>query len=387
MMTEIKKWTSKNLQGDPVIWMIVAILSIISVLVVYSAAGSLAYRNMEVVEVYLVKHGALIILSLVAMWVSHKIDYRYYSKISKLALWVAVPLLLFAWQSGTTINEASRWITIPVIKQVFQPSDLAKLALIAGLASMLAKRQQYIEDFKNYILPILLWIGAICGLIAMTDLSTAVLLFVTCMIVMFIGRVPIKYLALLVLVGALVGTMAISIGQRGQTAKSRIESFMNESDMPFQAEQAHIAIATGGITGKGPGNSDQKNFLPHPYSDFVFAIIIEEYGMIGGIFVLSLYLILLYRGMRAAAQSERAFGGLLSAGLSFAVVLQAMVNMGVVVGLGPITGLPLPLLSMGGTSLLFTGISLGIIQSVARGETDSTFDQATGEIRNIARAA
>lgn len=387
MMVKLKNWTSKNLQGDPVIWIVVAMLSIISVLVVYSAAGSLAYRNMEVVEIYLIKHGALILLSLVAMWVAHKIDYRYYSKISKLALWVSVPLLLFAWQSGTTINDASRWITIPVIKQVFQPSDLAKLALIAGLASMLAKRQQIISDLKDYLLPILLWIGAICGLIAMTDLSTAALLMVTCMIVMFIGRVPVKYLALLVLVGGLVGAAAMSIGQRGETARSRITSFMDQTEMPFQAEQAHIAIATGGVAGKGPGNSDQKNFLPHPYSDFVYAIIIEEYGMAGGIFVLALYLILLYRGMRAAAQSERAFGGLLSAGLSFAIVLQAMVNMGVVVGLGPITGLPLPFLSMGGTSLLFTGISLGMIQSVARGETDYGFDQASGEIRNVAKAA
>ena len=221
----------------------------------------------------------------------------------------------------------------------------------------------------------------------MTDLSTAALLIVTCMIVMFIGRVPVKYLALLVLVGGLVGAAAMSIGQRGETARSRISGFIDQTEMPFQAEQSHIAIATGGVAGKGPGNSDQKNFLPHPYSDFVYAIIIEEYGMLGGIVVLSLYLILLYRGMRAAAKSERAFGGLLSAGLSFAIVMQAMVNMGVVVGLGPITGLPLPFLSMGGTSLLFTGISLGIIQSVSRGETDYSFDQASGEMRNVAKAA
>ncbi len=222
---------------------------------------------------------------------------------------------------------------------------------------------------------------------SMTDLSTATLLFATCMIVMYIGRVPVKYLAMLGIVGLFVGVVAMSIGQRGETAKSRIASFLDKSEMPFQAEQSHIAIATGGIVGKGPGQSDQRNFLPHPYSDFVYAIIIEEYGMIGGLFILALYLVLLYRGMRAAAMSERAFGGLLSAGLAFAIVIQAMVNMAVVVGLGPITGLPLPLLSMGGTSLLFTGISLGIIQSVARGETDQTFDQTAGDTRNIARAA
>ncbi|MCH8231194.1 MAG: FtsW/RodA/SpoVE family cell cycle protein [Bacteroidetes bacterium] len=383
----MKEWAEKNLQGDPVIWVIVMILSILSILVVYSAVGSLAYRNMEVVEIYLIKHTALVVLSLFAMWVAHKIDYRYYSRLSRFALLVSVPLLLFAWQSGTTINEASRWITIPVIKQVFQPSDLAKLALIASLASMLSKRQQNIGDIRESLIPILIWIGIICGLIAMTDLSTAALLFATCMLVMFIGRVPVKYLAMLVLVGFMVGAVAMSFGQRGETARNRIASFLDKTEMPFQAEQAHIAIATGGVFGKGPGKSGQRNFLPHSYSDFVYAIIIEEYGMVGGIVILMLYLVLLYRGMRAAFNSERAFGGLLSAGLSFAIVMQAMVNMAVVVGLGPITGLPLPLLSMGGTSLFFTGISLGIIQSVARGEVDYTWDQNTGEVKNIAKAA
>jgi cell division protein FtsW len=383
----MKKWTQSNLQGDPVIWMVVMLLAIISILVVYSAVGSLAYRNMEVVEVYLVKHSALVLLSLFAMWVAHKVDYRYYSKISRFALIISVPLLIFAWKSGTTINDASRWITIPVIKQVFQPSDLAKLALIASLASMLSKRQQNIGDIKESLIPIMVWIGVLCTLIAMTDLSTATLLFATCMVVMYIGRVPMKYLAMLVVVGMLVGVTAMSFGQRGDTAKSRIANFMDRTEMPFQAEQSHIAIATGGIAGKGPGQSDQRNFLPHPYSDFVYAIIIEEYGMIGGIFILCLYLVLLYRGMRAAARSERAFGGLLSAGLSFAIVIQAMVNMAVVVGLVPITGLTLPFLSMGGTSLLFTGISLGIIQSVARGETDTTFNQIIGDSRNIPKAA
>lgn len=383
----MKEWAEKNLQGDPVIWVIVMILSILSILVVYSAVGSLAYRNMEVVEIYLIKHTALVVLSLFAMWVAHKIDYRYYSRLSRFALLVSVPLLLFAWQSGTTINEASRWITIPVIKQVFQPSDLAKLALIASLASMLSKRQQNIGDIRESLIPILIWIGIICGLIAMTDLSTAALLFATCMLVMFIGRVPVKYLAMLVLVGFMVGAVAMSFGQRGETARNRIASFLDKTEMPFQAEQAHIAIATGGVFGKGPGKSGQRNFLPHSYSDFVYAIIIEEYGMVGGIVILMLYLVLLYRGMRAAFNSERAFGGLLSAGLSFAIVMQAMVNMAVVVGLGPITGLPLPLLSMGGTSLFFTGISLGIIQSVARGEVDYTWDQNTGEVKNIVKAA
>ena len=346
-------------------------LSILSILVVYSATGTLAYKMMDGnTEHYLIKHSGLILISLGAMWVAHKIDYKYYSKLSMFALWASVPLLLLTWKYGVTINEASRWITIPLINQPFQPSDLAKLALIANLASMLSKRQQNIDDFKESFIPMLLWCGVICGLIAMTDFSSGLLLFITCLLIMFIGRVPIRYLLMLLIVGALAGSLAVHFGQRGETVISRVERFFSEEEIPFQAKQSYIAIATGGITGKGPGRSDQRNFLPHPYSDFIYAIIVEEYGLFGGIIVIGLYLTLLYRGMRTVAKSDRAFGGLLSAGLAFALVLQALVNMGVAVGLGPITGLTLPLLSMGGTSLLFNGIALGIILSVSKEEKD-----------------
>ena len=387
MTARIKHWADTNIKGDQMIWAIVIALALMSVFVVYSATGALAYRNMESIEHYLFKHTGLIILSLAAMWVAHKIDYRYYSKLSKLGLWLSIPLLIYAWKAGVNINDASRWITIPIINQIFQPSDLAKLSLIAAMAGMLSKRQQNIGDFKDVVVPMVLWSGVICGLIAMADLSSAVLLFATAMLLMFIGRVPVKYLAMLLVVGAIAGAVAISIGQRGDTAKSRITSYINETELPYQAEQARIAVASGGIIGKGPGKSDQRNFLPHPYSDFVYAIIIEEYGMIGGVVILLLYLALLYRGMKAVANSDRAFGGLLSAGLSFALVVQAMVNMGVVVGLGPITGLPLPFLSMGGTSLLFTGISLGIILSVSRGEVDTEWNTMSGEVKNVMKAA
>lgn len=386
-MHRVRAWAENNLKGDPVIWSIVIALAMISIFVVYSATGALAYRNMESIEHYLFKHTALIVLSLAAMYVAHKIDYRYYSRLSKVGLWISVPLLLYAWKAGINLNDASRWITIPIIDQVFQPSDLAKLSLIAGLASMLSKRQQNIDDFQKALVPMLLWTGAICGLIAMADLSTAVLLFLTSMLLMFIGRVPVKYLAMLIVLGGLTGMVAMKIGQRGDTAISRVTSFMSDERLPFQAEQARIAIASGGVVGKGPGQSDQRNFLPHPYSDFVYAIIIEEYGLIGGTLVLILYLALLYRGMRTVANSERAFGGLLSAGLAFSLVLQAMVNMGVVVGLGPITGLPLPFLSMGGTSLLFTGLSLGIILSVSRGEVDSEWNAMNSDIKNVIKTA
>ncbi len=390
-MKKFKEWSDKNLQGDPVIWAVVCALSMVSILVVYSSIGTLAYKRTASPELYLFKHTFTVFIGLAAMWVAHKIDYRYYSKISRLALWVSVPLLIYTFTNGTSINDAARWISLPIVGS-FQPSDFASLALIINLASMLSKKQQNIDDIKESLIPILIWCGVICGLIALTNLSTAVLLFATCMLVMFIGRVPVKYLAMLVLVGLLAGAVALKFGVRGETAKNRILSFVNGSELPFQAKHARIAVATGGVVGKGPGNSDQRNILPHPYSDFVYAIVVEEYGMIGGIIVLLLYLILLHRGMKAAYNSERAFGGLLSAGLSFDLVCQAMVNMGVVVGLGPITGQPLPLISMGGTAMVFTGLSVGIILSVSRGEQEENWGQQSPseeskEGKNLEKAA
>jgi cell division protein FtsW len=375
MIAKFKTWADKNLQGDPVIWAVVFALSMISILVVYSSIGTLAYKRTVSPESYLMKHTFMVFLGLAAMWGAHKIDYRYYSKLSRFALWISVPLLIYTFTNGTTLNDAARWITLPIINTSFQPSDFASLALIINLASMLSKKQQSIEDIKESLIPMLLWCGLICGLIALTNLSTAILLLATCMLIMFIGRVPVKYLAMLVLVGALAGVVALKFGTRGATAMSRIEAFVQGTELPFQAKHGRIAVATGGFFGKGPGNSDQRNILPHPYSDFIYAILVEEYGLIGGVTVLILYLILLHRGMKAAYNSERAFGGLLSAGLSFDLVCQAMVNMGVVVGLGPITGQPLPLISMGGTAMVFTGLSIGIILSVSRGEQDESWNQ------------
>jgi cell division protein FtsW len=378
-MNKVKGWLQENLKGDPILWGIVIAFSLISILVVYSAIGTLAYRKGQGnTEFFLFKHTGLIVVGLVFMWFAHKINYRYYSRLSLIGLLLSVPLLLFAWKFGTTVNEASRWIVIPVIKQTFQPSDLAKLALITHLASMLSKRQLNIDNIKETIIPMLFWVGLICGLIALMNISTGLLLFLTCMLLMFIGRVPMKYIMMQILVGAIAGSLSLALGQRMNTAISRIENFMDKDETVFQLEQSYIAIATGDIFGKGPGKSDQRNFLPLPYSDFIYAIIIEEYGLIGGILVVFLYLAFLYRGMVAVTRSYGAFGGLLSAGLSFSLVIQAMVNMGVAVGLGPITGLPLPLLSMGGTSLIFTGISIGIILSVSRSEAELAASSTKG---------
>ncbi len=368
-MSQFKAWIDEHFKGDPIIWGIVILLSLFSILVVYSATGSLAYKYAGGnTEVYLFRHSFLVAVSLFVMWLAHKIPYKNYALYARLGMYISMPLLLFTYLFGSNINDANRWLTIPVINQAFQPSDLAKLALIAALAAMLARRQNNIKDFKSTFVPIIIAIGIICLLIALANMSTAILLLLTCLLIMFIGRVPVKFIAIVVLVGMLGLTAAAFLGQRGSTFVSRIESFMDKDEVAFQAEQSFIAIATGGITGKGPGNSEQRNSLPHPYSDFIYAIIIEEYGLVGGASVLFLYLALLYRGMRIVANSHKAFGGLLSAGLSFALVIQALVNMAVAVGLGPITGLPLPLLSMGGTSLVFTGISLGIILSVSRGD-------------------
>lgn len=387
MTLGIKTWADENLKGDKVIWAVVFALSLISILLVYSSIGTLAFKRAMSPERLIITHTLHVMVGLAAMWFAHKIDYRYYSKLSKVGLLISVPLLIFTFTNGVTLNDAARWIQIPLINTSFQPSDFASLALIVNLASMLAKRQQNIDDIRESLFPILFWCGVICGLIALTNFSTAILLLITCLLIMFIGRVPARYLAMLVFVGMLFGALGLKFGVRGETAKSRIENFVEGKELPFQAKHARIAVATGGVTGKGPGNSDQRNILPHPYSDFIYAILIEEYGMVGGIVLIVLYLLLLHRGMKAAYNSERAFGGLLSAGLSFDLVCQAMVNMGVVVGLGPITGQPLPLISMGGTSMVFTGLALGIIISVSRGDQDESFVHSDMKENKMAKAA
>ncbi|MCS7005483.1 MAG: FtsW/RodA/SpoVE family cell cycle protein [Cytophagales bacterium] len=363
-----------ELKGDKVIWAITIFLSLLSILVVYSATGSLAYKSYGGdTEYFLIKHSLLVVISLIATYLCHNIHYKYYSRLSRIALIISVPLLLIAWQFGTTLNQASRWITIPLLKYSFQPSDLAKLALIANLASMLSKRQLSIHEFERAIMPVIIWCGIICGLIGVSDWSTASLLFMTCLLLMFIGRVPIQNIIMLIVVGVIAGMFAFTFGQRGQTVRSRLAAYTDATHVPFQVEQSYIAIATGGILGKGIGQSTQRNFLPHPYSDFVFAIIVEEYGTIFASFIIFLYLVFLYRSILIVARTERAFGGLLAAGLAFSIVVQAFVHIGVSIGLLPVTGLPLPLLSMGGTSLIFTGMSIGIILSVSR--SDEEFNQ------------
>lgn len=365
----------KNIKGDKVIWVVVAILSIFSVLAVYSSTGTLAYRYQSGnTEYYLIKHFGILILGLVLMFLAHLVPYKYYARISQLAIYLCIPLLLYTFLFGTNLNEASRWYTLPLINITFQPSDLAKLALIIYVARLLAKKQEDIQDFRKGFIAIMIPVLVITLLILPANLSTAAMIFTTCLVLMFVGRVRFKYIIILVGLGIasfglliLIAVNSPKVGGRFGTWQNRIESFTSgDSDANYQVEQAKIAIANGGVFGKMPGNSVQKNFLPHPYSDFIFAIIIEEYGLVGGSLVVLLYLILLLRAIKIVIKSPRNFAAFLTFGVAFSLVFQAMVNMMVAVNLLPVTGQTLPLISMGGTSIWFTSISIGIILSVSR---------------------
>ncbi|GIV34252.1 MAG: cell division protein FtsW [Chitinophagales bacterium] len=363
----------QQLRGDRVIWLVVFFLSVFSLLAVYSSTGTLAYKYQQGnTEYYLLKHLSILILGLLLMYGAHLIDYRYYSRISQLLLYASVPLLIITYFTGTELNEARRWITLPVINLSFQTSDLAKLALIMFLARVLSKKQQIIYDFKNAFLPVILPVLIICVLIAPANLSTSLMLFATSILIMFIGRVRLMHIA--ATIGIMITALSLMLllimmtpdkGRVG-TWKSRIEGYMNDNQEPYQVTQSKIAIAKGGLLGKGPGNSHQRNFLPHPYSDFIYAIIIEEYGLLGGAFVLFLYLLLFFRTIKIMVKSPNAFGSLLAVGLGISLTIQAIINMAVAVNLVPVTGQTLPLVSMGGTSLFFTSIGVGIILSVSR---------------------
>jgi cell division protein FtsW len=364
-------WLLNKTRGDVWIWIVVFFLSLFSLLAVYSSTGTLAFKYQSGnTEYYLIKHVTLMIAGLLLMYGAHLINYRYYSRIAQILLILSIPLLAYTLLFGSEINQASRWITIPIIGQSFQTSDLAKLALIMFLARELSKRQENIKDFKKSFLPIIGSVVAVIGLIAPANFSTALMLFSTSCLIMLIGRISFKQIFLTCLVGALVLTAVVFFGPRRETYKSRIESFLHAEkagdDKTFQADQAKIAVATGGIIGKGPGNSVQRNYLPHPYSDFIYSIIIEEYGLIGGVFIIILYLVFLYRSIKIVTKAPKAFGALLACGLSFSLVIQAFANMAVAVNLMPVTGVPLPLVSMGGTSILFTSVAFGIILSVSR---------------------
>lgn len=382
-------------KGDKVIWAVVLLLVLISLLAVYSATGSLAYKMYRGnTEVYLFKQVAFIAIGFCIIYFAHRVNYTLYSRLAKILFLLSIPLLLYTLFFGVTLNEGSRWIRLPIINLTMQTSDLAKLSLFMFLARLLSRKQGKIKDFKKGFLPVMMPVALTCMLIAPANLSTALLLGSSCMVLLFIGRVSTKHLLLTVGVAAIPVVFLIlaaiishksngdeepaskehssRLTARVSTWVSRVEHFIyggKESatdDNMYQVNQAKIAIAKGGILGAGPGNSEQRNFLPQAYNDFIYAIIIEEYGLMGGALIIFIYLVFLYRSIRLFKRCPYAFGAFLALGLSFTLVLQAMANMAVNVNLFPVTGVTLPLVSMGGSSFLFTCLSIGIILSVAR---------------------
>ena len=382
------KYFNRLFQGDRVIWMIVAMLTLVSLMAVYSATGTYANAKFDGNNTYvLLRHAVTLALGLGAVYVAHLLKYTYYSKLFQFAFWASIPLLAYTLFFGVDLNEAQRVVHIFGIS--FQSSDFAKIALIGYLARELTIRQNEIKSFKSAFIPLMLPVLAVVGLIFPENFSTAGILFASCLVLLFVGRINMKYL-LTFLAGAIV-IMSIYIiivlnvaedkGRTGvwvQRIESFVEKFKGEDEKSaeelareanaedFQSIQSKIAIAGGGLMGKAPGRSTQRNYLPHPYSDFIFAIIVEEYGLLGGAFVVLLYLILLYRAIRIMVTIPQSFGGFVAFGLAFMLVMQAMVNIGVAVGIFPVTGQPLPFVSMGGTSLLFTGCAFGVILSVSK---------------------
>lgn len=378
-------------KGDRVIWAIVIILTLASLLLVYSSTGSLAYRMSKSNESYLFKQFAFIILGLLIIYWAHRINYTIYSRVALILFLASIPLLVYTLAAGVELNAGSRWIKLPVINMTMQTSDLAKLALFMYLSRQLSRKQKVIKDFKKGFLPILVPVLLICGLIAPANLSTALLIAGTSFILMFIGRVNTKHILITLGIACIPLVLLVSIAlstydkETHETKKlpailsmariptwiSRVQTFYYgsnelESDKTYQVNQAKIAIAKGGIMGVGPGNSEQRNFLPHSYSDFIYAIIIEEYGLLGATLIVCIYLLFLYRCIRIYKRCPYAFGAFLALGLSFMLAIQAMANMAVNVSLFPNTGVTLPLVSMGGSSFLFTCLSIGIILSVSR---------------------
>lgn len=375
-------------QGDRVIWIVIIILALISLMAVYSATGTYANAKYDGKNTYvLLNHAFRLVLGLGAVYAAHRLKYTYYSRLFQIAFWISIPLLAYTLFFGVNLNEAQRVVSILGVS--FQSSDFAKIALIGYLARELTLKQNEIKSFKSAFIPLVLPVVVVVGLIFPENFSTAGILLASCLVLLFVGRINMKYLlgilaCALVLMSiylVIVLNVAEDKGRTGvwvQRMESFVEKFKDDEDKSaeelareadaeeFQSIQSRIAIAGGGVIGKGPGRSTQRNYLPHPYSDFIFAIIVEEYGLVMGAFVVLLYLILLYRAIRIMVTIPQSFGGFVAFGLAFMMVMQAMVNIGVAVGMFPVTGQPLPFVSMGGTSILFTGCALGIILSVSK---------------------
>jgi cell division protein FtsW len=368
----------RHIKGDKTIWAVVGLLALFSFLPVYSASSNLAYLYGDGNTIkFLLKHFAHLLLGFAILYGVHKIPYHYFRGLSIIALPIVFILLLITMSQGTTIEgaNASRWIRVPFVGVTFQTSTLAAVVLMTYVARYLSKIKDRSVTFKETLLPLWLPIFLILALILPANLSTTAIIFSMLVVLVFIGGYPIRYLGIVLGIGLLLLTMFIVTAKafpdlfpnRVDTWMSRIESFMDNEDTPadYQIEKAKIAIASGGVTGLGPGKSIQKNFLPQSSSDFIYAIIVEEFGMIGGLFLMFLYLMLLFRIVIVAHKSDTIFGKLLVIGVGLPIVSMALINMAVAVELFPVTGQTLPLISSGGTSIWMTCLAIGMILSVS----------------------
>jgi cell division protein FtsW len=364
-------------KGDRVIWGLIVVFMIYSLLAVYSSSVSVAFSRYDGNTTFFLKsQGVMLAFCLFIIIVTHQLPYRIYSSLAGFFVLVSIILLILTLIFGVRINEAARWITIPGTGFRIQTSDIAKVSLVIYMARLLSKHQHELKDFKLMTRIFIVPIAIVCALILPENLSTALLIFGICMLILFVGRVSLKFI--MAWIGmALVGVILIALlldlatdANRVSVWKDRIENFVSgedDVDGDYQANQAKIAIASGGLIGKAPGNSVQRNMLPQSNSDFIFAIIIEEYGLFfGAIPIVLVYLILLFRGIAIAKKCETAFPAFLVLGLTIMIVVQAILNMAVAVGLFPVTGQTLPMISWGRTSMLVTSFSLGAILGVSR---------------------
>jgi cell division protein FtsW len=348
---------------------------------VYGSISSLAYKAQGNSLRFLMKQAGLLIGGLGIMYAIHKVHYKYFARLANVLLVFSIIALILTLVFGADINEARRWLKLPFIGLTLQTSDFAKVAIVVWLAKELHVRRDRLNDFKGEVIPMLIRIGIVCGLILPADFSTAALLVIVCISMLYIGGVPFKglfsILGLLIAFGFTiygVSKAAPNLVPRSQTWVNRIDQFVGENDgsgisgsSDYQIDLAQVAINRGGLLPSGPGTGTSRNFLPHPYSDMIYAFIIEEWGsIIGGFGLLLMYFILLYRTIHAARNCNRPFGSFLAMGLGLLITIQALINMGVAVRLFPTTGQPLPLVSFGGTSLIFTFISIGMILAVSR---------------------
>ncbi|MNS14015.1 Lipid II flippase FtsW [compost metagenome] len=388
-----------NLKGDKVIWSFVALLGLFSFMPVFSASSNLAYLGHGTGNTlgYLVKHLAHICIGFLIIYWVHKVPYHYFRAISRVGLPVVWILLAYTLIKGTVIAgaNASRWIKVPFIGITFQTSTLAAMVLFIFVARYLSKNREEPITFKSSFLELWLPVFITLMFILPANFSTTALIFSMILMLTFIGKYPLKYIAVIIGSGIMFLAFFILLSKAFPDSKffsrvgtwgSRIENFTTDKpdEDDYQIEKAKIAIASGKIYGLGPGKSVQKNFLPQSSSDFIFAIIVEEYGLIGGLGVLGLYLLLLFRFVIASHKANTLFGKLVVIGLGFPIIFQAMINMAVAVELLPVTGQTLPLISSGGSSIWITCFGLGIIISVTKKEEEIAQELKEKEIREIA---